>query len=61
MIAPASPRVTLDPVVRYRVAIDAKPAGDVVPILAQLLIDIDRRRRARLAAEAADKTQEPHP
>ncbi|MEI8373690.1 MAG: hypothetical protein WCJ35_12755 [Planctomycetota bacterium] len=63
MIAPASPRrVTLDPVVCYRVAIDAEPSN-CIPALAAVLISQWREKKAedRAAAEAAGKTQEPHP
>ena len=54
MIAPANPRrATTEPVVTFQVDDQAEP-GDVVPALARLLIDIDRRRQAQAQHQASD-------
>jgi hypothetical protein len=45
MIALADPRPDVACLVEYRVDADAAP-GNVIPALARLLIDLDRRRRA---------------
>jgi len=53
MIAtPDSRHNAADPVVTFRIDPDAEP-GNASPALAHLLIGIDRRRRARAAAELA--------
>ncbi len=54
MIAPANPRrATTQPVVTFQVDDQAEP-GSVVPALARLLIDLDRRRKATAQAAAGD-------
>jgi hypothetical protein len=52
-----TPRNAITPVVTFRVALDAEP-GNASPALARLLIEIDRRRRERIAAE---QTTQPEP
>ena len=49
-----------DPVVRYRVDPTAE-LGNASPALAKLLIDIDRRRRERAAAESASEPYQTKP
>ncbi len=62
MIAPASPSDpcptdALDSVVEYHVDPKAQP-GNVVPVLARMLIDLSR---CRCAAESHNKTSGPSP
>ena len=57
MIALADPRPDVACLVEYRVDADAAP-GNVIPALARLLIDLDRRRRAPGCFGSTEKNPE---